>query len=91
MNKAQLTKAVAQSAELSEKQAKAAIDAITDGIAQSLVNKEEVALIGFGTFKLSERSARTGRNPKTGEPIQIAATTLPTFKAGSTLKARVNP
>ncbi|WP_144395760.1 HU family DNA-binding protein, partial [Pseudomonas sp. Kh7] len=66
------------------------LEAITQGIEQALSQGEEVALIGFGTFKVTERAARTGRNPKTGEPIQIAASKSPAFKAGKALKEVCN-
>uniref|UniRef100_UPI002616C186 HU family DNA-binding protein n=1 Tax=uncultured Vibrio sp. TaxID=114054 RepID=UPI002616C186 len=74
-----------------KKQAHDALDAITQGIEQSLAQGEEVALLGFGSFKITERGARTGRNPRTGEPIQISASKSPTFKAGKALKEACNP
>jgi len=66
------------------------LDAITDSIASALKEGDQVALVGFGTFLVKERAARTGRNPQTGEPIQIAAAKIPTFKAGKALKDAVN-
>lgn len=90
MNKTQLIDHIANTAELSKKEATAALEAITGGISDALVNGDEVALIGFGTFKISERAARTGRNPRTGEEIQIAASKMPSFKAGKALKDALN-
>ena len=90
MNKSDLIKAIAEDAGITQTTASAALDATTSIISQELADGGEVQLIGFGTFKTSERSARTGRNPKTGEAIEIAAKTVPTFTAGKTLKDRVN-
>lgn len=90
MNKSDLIKAIAEDAGITQTTASAALDATTSIISQELADGGEVQLIGFGTFKTSERSARTGRNPKTGEAIEIAAKTVPTFSAGKTLKDRVN-
>ena len=90
MNKTELAAAVAEKAELSKKDAAAAIDAVFEVIGDELQKKEKVQLIGFGTFQTSERKARTGRNPQTGESIKIAAATLPAFKAGKALKEKVN-
>ncbi|MCG9727867.1 HU family DNA-binding protein [Vibrio brasiliensis] len=91
MNKTQLTEVISEKADITKKQANEALDAITKGISQSLAQGEEVALIGFGTFKITERAARTGRNPSTGETIQIAASKSPSFKAGKALKEALNP
>jgi len=91
MNKTQLTEVISEQADITKKQANAALDAITKGISQALAQGEEVALIGFGTFKITERAARTGRNPSTGETIQIAASKSPSFKAGKALKEALNP
>lgn len=90
MNKSDLIKAIAEDAGITQTTASAALDATTSIISQELADGGEVQLIGFGTFKTSERSARTGRNPKTGEAIEIAAKTVPTFTAGKTFKDRVN-
>ena len=91
MNKTELAAAVAEKAELSKKDAAAAIDAVFEVIGDELQKKEKVQLIGFGTFQTSERKARTGRNPQTGESIKIAAATLPAFKAGKALKEKGSP
>lgn len=86
MNKAQLVAIIAAEAELTKTQAERALNAFTGTVTQTLANKDDVSLVGFGTFTTAERSAREGRNPQTGEPIQIAAATLPKFKAGKALK-----
>ena len=86
MNKAQLIEVIAAKAELSKKDAEAALNAATAAIAEALKNGEQVQLIGFGTFKVREKAARTGRNPKTGETITIAASKAPAFIAGKGLK-----
>ncbi|KOO14431.1 DNA-binding protein HU [Vibrio xuii] len=91
MNKTQLTEVISEQADITKKQANEALDAIIKGISQALAQGEEVALIGFGTFKITERAARTGRNPSTGETIQIAASKSPSFKAGKALKEALNP
>jgi len=90
MNKAELTDAVAARANLSKSDAGDAVDAVFDSIASALANGESVSLIGFGTFSISNRAARTGRNPRTGETIQIAASRAAKFKAGKALKDAVN-
>ena len=86
MTKTDLIAKIAEKAELTKKDAGVALDAIVDTITKSLTEGEAVQLIGFGTFEVRERSARTGRNPQTGEEIQIAATKVPAFKAGKALK-----
>ena len=86
MNKTDLIDAVAQAADLNKKQAKAALEATLEAIAGSLKAGEPVQLIGFGTFKVNDRKARVGRNPQTGEEIQIAASKVPAFVAGKALK-----
>lgn len=86
MNKTQLIEAIAASANLKKKDAEAALNAATAAIAGALKNGEQVQLIGFGTFKVRERAARTGRNPKTKETITIAASKTPVFVAGKGLK-----
>lgn len=90
MNKSQLVDQIAQIADISKAKADAALGAILEGISEALSNGDEVALIGFGTFKVNQRGARTGRNPRTGEEIQIAAAKVPAFKAGKLLKDAVN-
>ncbi|MBO4338125.1 MAG: HU family DNA-binding protein [Lachnospiraceae bacterium] len=90
MNKTELIAAVAEKAEISKKDASAAVEAVFEVIGDEMQKKEKVQLIGFGTFQTSERKARTGRNPQTGEDIKIAAATLPAFKAGKALKEKVN-
>ena len=91
MNKTQMVEHIAESADLSKAKADAALNAFIQGVSGALSDGDEVALIGFGTFKVSERAARTGRNPKTGEVIQIAASKAPAFKAGKALKEALNP
>ncbi|CAM3161630.1 nucleoid-associated protein HU-alpha [Vibrio rarus] len=90
MNKTQLIDAIAEKADLSKAQAKAALEATLEGVTEALKEGDQVQLIGFGTFKVSHRNARTGRNPKTGEEIQIAAANVPAFTAGKALKDSVN-
>ncbi|OOS01549.1 DNA-binding protein [Canicola haemoglobinophilus] len=90
MNKTDLIDAIASAAELNKKQAKAALEATLEAIAGSLKAGQPVQLIGFGTFKVNERKARTGRNPQTGAEIQIAASKVPAFVAGKALKDSVN-
>ncbi|MDR7653705.1 HU family DNA-binding protein [Acinetobacter junii] len=86
MNKSELINHIAASAGISKTQATAALQAVETGVIDSLANGGEVTLVGFGTFKVTDRAARTGRNPKTGEEIQIAASKVPTFKAGKAFK-----
>lgn len=86
MNKTELIDAIAASAELSKKDAKAALEATLDAISASLKKGDAVQLIGFGTFKVNHRKARTGRNPKTNEAIEIPASNVPAFVAGKALK-----
>lgn len=90
MNKAELASAVAEAAGITKKQAMAAIDAVTDNIAAALHKGESVILANFGTFDAKERAARTGRNPKTGETIEIPSRRTPTFKPGKGLKDAVS-
>ncbi|MGM8213978.1 HU family DNA-binding protein [Bacillaceae bacterium W0354] len=89
MNKTDLVNAVAESAELSKKDASKAVDAVFDAITNSLKASEKVQLIGFGNFEVRERSARKGRNPQTGEEIDIPASKVPAFKPGKALKDAV--
>ena len=90
MNKVDLVSAVAKQAELSKKDAGLAVEAVFDAISEALEKVDKVQLIGFGTFDVSERAAREGRNPRTGETMKIAASKAPRFKAGKALKDRVN-
>ena len=90
MNKTELIAAVAEKTGISKKDAEAAVKAVTDTIAAELVAGNKVQLVGFGTFEVSERPAREGRNPRTGETIKIAAAKNPKFKAGKALKDAVN-
>ena len=90
MNKNDLVGQVAQDTGLSKVDAARAVDSVFDNIAGSLRNKGEVRLVGFGTFSVSHRKATTGRNPRTGETIQISASNQPKFKAGKALKDVVN-
>ena len=90
MNRVELIAAVAEAANLSKKDTEAALKAFTDVVAEELKNGGKVQLVGFGTFEVSERAARTGRNPHTGEEMTIAASKAPKFKAGKALKDSVN-
>ena len=90
MNKGQLKDAVAEAAGLSGADAERALDAVIDTITKAVAGGDKVTIVGFGTFEPRERSARTGRNPQTGEEIQIAASTVPGFKAGAAFKQAVN-
>ncbi|MDH4275953.1 MAG: HU family DNA-binding protein [Gammaproteobacteria bacterium] len=90
MNKADLVEAVAESADMSKASAQRAVDAVIDAVAKALKSGDQVALAGFGTFVVRERAARTGRNPRTGDTIKIAAAKVPGFKPGKALKDAVN-
>ena len=90
MNKTELAAAMAEQAGLSKKDAEAALKAFTDVVAAELKKGEKVQLVGFGTFEVSERAAREGRNPQTGATMKIAASKAPKFKAGKALKDMVN-
>ncbi|TYL47511.1 HU family DNA-binding protein [Marinomonas sp. IMCC 4694] len=90
MNKSELIDAIAASADLSKASASNALDATLKAIEAVLAKGEQVTLVGFGTFAVKERAARTGRNPQTGEEIQIKAAKVPGFKAGKGLKDAVN-
>ena len=89
MNKSELINAVAEKAALSKKDSEAAVTAALDAITAALADGDEVRLVGFGTFEVKEREARMGRNPKTKEPIPIAASKVPTFKPGKAFKDAV--
>lgn len=90
MNKAELVSAIADKADLSKKDAEAALKAFTDVVTEELKKGEKIQLVGFGTFEVSERAARTGRNPQTGEEMTIPASKAPKFKAGKALKDFIN-
>ena len=90
MNKSELIDAIAASADIPKAAAARALDAVTESITDALKKGEAVVLVGFGTFAVKERAARTGRNPQTGNPIEIAAAKIPGFKAGKALKDAVN-
>lgn len=89
MNKSELVKSVANRAELSQKDAKKAIEAVFGAIEETLAKGEKVQIIGFGTFEVRSRAARKGRNPQTGKEIAIPATKVPAFKSGKELKDAV--
>ncbi len=89
MNKAELIDAIASKAGMSKADAKKALDAFVDTTSDALKKGDRVALVGFGSFSVSERGARTGRNPQTGQPIKIAAKKVVKFKAGSELSSTV--
>ncbi|MCW8915760.1 MAG: HU family DNA-binding protein [Magnetovibrio sp.] len=90
MNKNDLIAAVATSTELSKADATKAVDGVLEAVTTSLKSGNEVRLVGFGTFSVAKRAASTGRNPRTGESIQIPASNQPKFKAGKALKDAVN-
>ncbi|EAR23350.1 HU family DNA-binding protein [Nitrococcus mobilis] len=90
MNKSELIEVVAQSADLSKAAASRAVDAFVTSVTDALKEGDQVTLVGFGTFAVRERAARTGRNPRTGESITIPASKTPGFKAGKALKDAVN-
>ena len=90
LHKTELVAAIAEKTELSKKDAEKALKAFTDVITEQLKNGEKVQLVGFGTFEVSERAAREGRNPLTGEAMQIKASKTPKFKAGKALKDELN-
>ena len=90
MNKTELVAAMADAAEISKKDAEKALKAFTDVVADELKKGGKVQLVGFGTFEVSERAAREGRNPQTGEAMKIAASKSPKFKAGKALKDMMN-
>lgn len=90
MNKNELIAAVAEKAGTSKKDAAAAVDSVINVITEALQNGEKIQLVGFGTFEVKERAARTGKNPRTGETVEIAAAKVPGFKAGKALKDAVS-
>ena len=90
MNKSELIEAIAASADIPKAAASRALDAMIESVTDSLKKGDSVALVGFGTFAVKERAARTGRNPQTEKPINISAAKVPSFKAGKALKDSVN-
>ncbi len=90
MNKTGLIEVVAEQADLSKAAATRAVDAVVNAVTEALREGEQVSLVGFGTFSVRERAARTGRDPRTGKSIQIKASKVPGFKSGKALKDAVN-
>lgn len=90
MNKGELVTKIAEGSDLSKASAARALDSLINSVTEELANGGDVALVGFGTYKVNDRAARTGRNPQTGAAIQIAAAKVPAFKAGKALKDAVN-
>ena len=90
MNKTELVAAIADKTELSKKDSEKALKAFIDVVGEELKKGEKIQLVGFGTFEVTERAARTGKNPQTGEPMTISACNAPKFKAGKALKDVVN-
>lgn len=90
MNKAELIAAIAENADMTKKDAEKALKAFVDVITEELKKGEKVQVVGFGTFEVSERAEREGRNPHTGETMKIAASKAPKFKAGKALKDALN-
>ena len=90
MNKTELVAAIAEKAEISKKDAEAAVKAFVQVVTDELKKGEKVALVGFGTFEVSKRESREGRNPRTGETMVVPASTMPKFKAGKALKDALN-
>lgn len=89
MNKTELIDYISNRADISKSDSAKALDAFTNAVTESLVNGDQVSLVGFGTFSIKNRAARTGRNPQTGAEIQIKAAKIPSFKAGKALKDAV--
>ncbi|MFT6301207.1 MAG: DNA-binding protein HU-beta [Granulosicoccus sp.] len=90
MNKGEFVDAVAAKGEMTKADAANAVDAVLEAVTAAMKDGDQVTLVGFGTFLVRRREARTGRNPRTGEPLQIAASNVPSFKAGKALKDAVN-
>ena len=90
MKKSELVAIIAEKADLKKVDAEKALNAFVDAVTEGLVKGEKIALVGFGTFETNKRAARTGKNPQTGAEIKIAASTVPSFKAGKGLKDAVN-
>jgi DNA-binding protein HU-beta len=89
MNKSELIEATAKAADISKAAAERALSSMIEAVVKTVAKGDTVTLVGFGTFKSAKRAARTGKNPKTGEPLKIAATTVPKFSAGAGFKAAV--
>jgi DNA-binding protein HU-beta len=89
MNKSELVSALASSTSLTQKDVAKVLDAFVSTVGTTLKKGEDITLVGFGAFKVSQRQARTGRNPKTGAPLKIAASKVPQFKAGKALKEAI--
>jgi nucleoid DNA-binding protein len=90
MNKSELIDALVKETDMTKAAAGRALNALVDIITKTVAKKQDVQLIGFGTFKAAKRAARKGKNPRTGEPLKIAAATVPKFSAGAAFKAAVN-
>lgn len=90
MNKSELVEAVASAADLSKADSARAVDGVIAAVTEALKSGDQVTIVGFGTFLVRKREARTGRNPRTGQAIKIAASNVPAFKAGKALKDAVN-
>ncbi len=90
MNKSELIEAVASAADLSKADSARAVDGVIAAVTEALKSGDQVTVVGFGTFLVRKREARTGRNPRTGQSIEIAASNVPAFKAGKALKDAVN-
>ncbi len=90
MNKTELVATIAEKAEISKKDAERALNAFTDTVSDALREGDKIQLVGFGTFEVSERAERTGRNPQSGETMVIPASKIPKFKAGKALKDAIN-
>ena len=90
MNKSELVQVVSEKLGATKRDAEASLNAVVEAIQESLVKGEKIQLVGFGTFEVTKRAAREGRNPLTNKPIKIAATNVPKFKAGKALKEEVN-
>ncbi|MBQ1425870.1 MAG: HU family DNA-binding protein [Succinivibrionaceae bacterium] len=90
MNKTELVDAIASKTELTKSQSKKALEAVLEAVSEALVGGDSVQLVGFGTFKVNHRNGRTGRNPRTGQTIEIKPSSVPAFVAGKALKEKVN-
>ncbi len=90
MNKSEFVEKVAEATGFTKADAAKAVDAVVETVTEALKDGDSISLVGFGTFSVKRREARTGRNPRTGEAIQIAASNIPSFKAGKSLKDAVN-
>ncbi|MFI4938080.1 MAG: HU family DNA-binding protein [Candidatus Berkiellales bacterium] len=90
VNKAEIIEYIAEHADISKASATRALNAVIEKITKGLINRQMVTLLGFGSFQVKPRAARIGRNPKTGEPLNIEAANVPSFKAGKALKDAVN-